>query len=477
MTKIRLAPPSNFAPVFNVKAYGAKGDGVTDDTAAIQAALTAAGAAGAGVVWCPDGTYSVAGPSSGIFTVTGNVSVEGPGTIQIAAGSVTTSGTLFNLSGASSFGFDRITLDGQGSTQNWAASGDNDYFKAISADANNGTTNNASLRIGSITVKNFSMSSTVKNGIVVDTFGTSVWDIDDIFSDACDYTLFITQAFATTPNAGTFRRIVAHNPNNATVLDEGGLAGPGWQGGQVLVYLDSLCGSSQPADGVRTSQGAASKYINLDELIVVNGRYPITVQGNGLSDAHFGKCIAVGCRGSFDLRSADGSCSFEQLTADGCAIGGITGATVFASFEIGNVAGDAANIGMLICNNSQTQAIQGFGGPVRINGGRIKNGTTTVNVDTPAGSSIRNVEGYNPVGLVTVAVPTSGTAVTAAPYDRTFHITASTSTVACAVTDAAGTSQTVATIPASGFGSVTVPAGSTLTPTYTAAPTWTVQGL
>lgn len=84
--------------------------------------------------------------------------------------------------------------------------------------------------------------------------------------------------------------------------------------------------------------------------------------------------------------------------------------------------------------------------------------------------------GYNPVGSVAASVPASGTATTALPYDATFYITASTSTVACAVTDASGTSQTVATIPASGFAGVFVPAGSTLTPTYTAAPTWTVQG-
>jgi hypothetical protein len=45
-------------PVFyNVKAYGAVGDGVTDDTAEIQAAITAASSAGGGSVFFPPGVY------------------------------------------------------------------------------------------------------------------------------------------------------------------------------------------------------------------------------------------------------------------------------------------------------------------------------------------------------------------------------------------------------------------------------------
>ena len=47
------------AGTFNVKSYGAKGDGTTDDVAAIQAAIDAAGAAGGGHVYFPPGTYKL----------------------------------------------------------------------------------------------------------------------------------------------------------------------------------------------------------------------------------------------------------------------------------------------------------------------------------------------------------------------------------------------------------------------------------
>ncbi|MEE2041292.1 right-handed parallel beta-helix repeat-containing protein [Nocardiopsis sp. CT-R113] len=44
----------------DVTAYGATGDGVTDDTAAIQAALSAVRDAGGGTVWVPGGVYAIA---------------------------------------------------------------------------------------------------------------------------------------------------------------------------------------------------------------------------------------------------------------------------------------------------------------------------------------------------------------------------------------------------------------------------------
>ena len=47
--------------VYNVEAYGAVHDGVTDDTAAIQASITACASAGGGVVYFPNGVYVIGG--------------------------------------------------------------------------------------------------------------------------------------------------------------------------------------------------------------------------------------------------------------------------------------------------------------------------------------------------------------------------------------------------------------------------------
>jgi hypothetical protein len=73
---IGAAPATSQVPMFNVRDFGAEGDGVTDDRAAIQAALIAARDAGGGTVYLPKGTYVVATRSpSEVSTYKGSVRV------------------------------------------------------------------------------------------------------------------------------------------------------------------------------------------------------------------------------------------------------------------------------------------------------------------------------------------------------------------------------------------------------------------
>src|SRR5712692_9248425 len=66
---------STTAPWIDVKTYGAKGDGVTDDTAAIQAALDGRPSTGA-VIYFPAGTY----------LITASLSIKNPRIMLVGAG-------------------------------------------------------------------------------------------------------------------------------------------------------------------------------------------------------------------------------------------------------------------------------------------------------------------------------------------------------------------------------------------------------
>ena len=57
----RAEPKAGTSKVFDVTAYGAKADGESDDTAAIQKAIDAAESAGGGIVYFPAGQYCVRG--------------------------------------------------------------------------------------------------------------------------------------------------------------------------------------------------------------------------------------------------------------------------------------------------------------------------------------------------------------------------------------------------------------------------------
>ncbi len=89
-----LAPPAQ-AATFSVKDYGAKGDGVTDDRAAVQAAVDAAAGA-SGTVSVPAGTYRLGGGIS-LRNGTSLVGIPGQSVFSMAR----QSGATFMFEGTS----------------------------------------------------------------------------------------------------------------------------------------------------------------------------------------------------------------------------------------------------------------------------------------------------------------------------------------------------------------------------------------
>ncbi|MHB8717577.1 MAG: glycosyl hydrolase family 28-related protein [Candidatus Dormibacteria bacterium] len=77
---------------YNVKEFGAQGNGVTDDTVAIQLAIDTAGAAGGGVVLLPVGRYPVSSP---LRVTMSNVGIQGVGIGSVIVGTASDGDIIF----------------------------------------------------------------------------------------------------------------------------------------------------------------------------------------------------------------------------------------------------------------------------------------------------------------------------------------------------------------------------------------------
>lgn len=453
----------------NVKDFGAHGDGVHDDTAAIQAAIDAAGTAGGGTVLLPQGTYSI----SQSLTIPYNaVTLAGPG--------------MFSANIRVAGSFDAIVV----------------------SNSSTGT------RITSLSITS-SVTQTAGAGIRADSTGNAV------------YTTLIDNVYFATYNG-----IELYNTNTTTILhcrmncDNYGLyCGNGCRivrftnaevgGNAAGVFLDGGCQSIKLLQLEMFSNahavvldtpngGSAPNYVYMYDVEANPGSDVVGPYFyiNNAGEVHLTECWSdaaqaiqinggtvtiLGGRYGNGGPPAIGIAGGESTTIVGASIAGVPneGAAIVITGG-GNVRvigcifglfGDALAYAVTVSDTyTGDYGVQAGGttGNILISGNslgptvyQIGNG---YDIQCAAGLvTITDNYGANPYGSQTApSVPTSGTALTN-PFPVNVQVVVTGGTVSSIAIDGTDTGLT--------SGMVMLTPGQTITLTYTAAPAWTWFGL
>lgn len=476
---------TDWAPVsdvVNVKAYGATGNGTTDDTAAINNAITACVGAGGGVVYFPPGTYLT---STGISVANTQAAVHlvgaGEDATIVKASSSAFAATAVCVHQANGWIVD-MTFDGNGATTEALE------FSNPSGQA-------------TFTLTQGACRVTARNAL--GSWVMVVWDRNQTYQ--IDRFSFVDVTVAGPGNTAGDNFAVSY-VNRCSVAD---LTFTGLERTPNFFVINQLTADGIFCDGATNTgalvfdAGVATATVTNLQVIASSSARESSVWVNAPL-ALFTNCVlGVGCAWYLNPTGTAGvpvvrlvNCdsgfgvALSNPVAELSVIGGRL-AHPSASGDSAIVDGSPANsttalvrvTDAVLDGGNGTQTVFRSSNAVTwtllaVIGGKAQNfsgmpASIVTNITLGAGSYTRSLVGVNPVGAVTVTVPSSGTAVTAQPYDRTFYVTAASSGT---TTLAIGGGPTV-TVPPAACVPVGVPAGATLTPTYTTAPTWVVEGL
>lgn len=466
------------ALAYDVRTYGAVGDGATDDTAAIQAAIQAATSTGGGVVFYPPGTYLV----SAELTIVSNVCHVGSGNASVIKAAPTLTTALFAVTVAAGgtlhdATWEDLTLDGNSTSTGTI------YLISI----NTGASSNIGYRNVEATRVNFQNAKLgwahAANNSTAATMLNQTRIRDCYFTDL-DCGVLVGGTYATSVEYSFFTKCKTTAVGTPSAFTTPALAGASGPTGILTVDGCHIEGTNTLATGTQTGiQGVVSDGRITNCVIFGVAGFPIQVESNERNGMVIDNVIIWGS--GYSGLALYGESLYDTINVTNVVLNKVgQRAGGFSNNHAAvQVPGGSAFLKNVTCADASLNApgyalscgASGTVGTVEVDGLNCSNVGTAFLLLTrvPAYLKLSNCEGFNPVGLVTVAVPASATAVAAASYDRTFYITAGTDPVTCAIANGP-----TIKVPASACVPVFVPAGKTLTPTYTAThpPTWVVEG-
>lgn len=461
-------------PVFNVRnpLYGATGNGTTVDTTAFTAAITACVAAGGGIVYVPAGTYVVSG-----LALASNI------TLQLAAGAV----LLLDPAQSSTY-IARVCAAGTSAVNVWVVGG--------TFNGNQSTYGNAS------NARNIGYYLGVTTGQSVTNCGVV----------GTEFTANKTYALDVECQAGGTMNYIS--VLNNYIHDNGFTTGTGTNIscdgvtviGDDITVSGNMCVNNS-ASGINVGQtgtvwhrakilGNTCAGNGIGGIVLHDGMADSTVQGNVVkgngvstsSSAGYGIGVTSGSTNNTVTGNTSIGNYVNGIRIDAATYNTISGNTLDGNAQRGasdpeiylaNVSTNNVVANNVINASTATNAISeqsNTSGPNIVTGNMVKTGTLN-----PQGTGSRWTHNYpyQPQGhsVSQPAMPLTTVSATipakTAQQDCMVYVTAGAAATTIAV---AGTTALI--VPALGVGSVYVPAGSTVTPTYASgSPTWAWFGV